>query len=90
MWDVWSPLLRERVRVRALQGRGGGDSLTKECEEMKREDAGLVGVVFIFVIIAVVLNSLGVLLDSAFAVASLGVIAVAMALFVYWYVRFGR
>ena len=57
---------------------------------MKREDAGLVGVVFIFVIIAVVLNSLGVILDSAFAVASLGVIAVAMALFVYWYVRFGR
>ena len=38
---------------------------------MKREDAGLVGVVFIFVIIAVVLNSLGVLVDSAFAVASL-------------------
>ena len=30
---------------------------------MKREDAGLVGVVFIFVIIAVVLNSLGVLVD---------------------------
>jgi len=59
-------------------------------EAMKREDAGLVGVVFIFVIIAVVLNSLGVLLDSAFAVASLGVIAVAMVLFVYWYVRFGR
>ncbi len=57
---------------------------------MKREDAGLVGVVFIFVIIAVVLNSLGVLLDSAFAVASLGVIAAAMVLFVYWYVRFGR
>ncbi|MCY4583022.1 MAG: hypothetical protein OXE50_09555 [Chloroflexi bacterium] len=57
---------------------------------MKREDAGLVGVVFIFVIIAVVLNSLGVLLDTAFAIASLGVIAVAMALFVYWYVRFGR
>ena len=57
---------------------------------MKREDAGLVGVVFIFVIIAVILNSLGVILDSAFAVASLGVIAVAMALFVYWYVRFGR
>ncbi len=57
---------------------------------MKREDAGLVGVVFIFVIIAVVLNSLGVILDSAFAYASLGVIAVAMALFIYWYVRFGR
>ena len=57
---------------------------------MKREDAGLVGVVFIFVIIAVVLNSLGVLLDSAFAVASLAVIGVAMALFVYWYVRYGR
>ena len=57
---------------------------------MKREDAGLVVVVFIFVIIAVVLNSLGVLLDSAFAVASLGVIAAAMVLFVYWYVRFGR
>ena len=57
---------------------------------MKREDAGLVGVVFIFVIVAVVLNSLGVLLDSAFAVASLVVIGVAMALFVYWYVRFGR
>ncbi len=59
-------------------------------EAMKREDAGLVGVVFIFVIIAVVLNSLGVLVDSAFAVASLAVIAAAMALFVYWYVRFGR
>ena len=57
---------------------------------MKREDAGLVGVVFVLVIIAVVLNSLGVLLDSAFAVASLGVIAVSMALFVYWYVRYGR
>lgn len=57
---------------------------------MKREDAGLVGVVFIFVIVAVVLNSLGVLVDSAFAVASLAVIAVAMALFVYWYLRFGR
>ena len=57
---------------------------------MKREDAGLVGVVFIFVIIAVVLNSLGVLVDSAFAAASLGVIALAMALFVYWYLRFGR
>ncbi len=57
---------------------------------MKREDAGVVGVVFIFVIIAVVLNSLGVLVDSAFAVASLGVIATAMALFVYWYVRYGR
>ena len=57
---------------------------------MKREDAGLVGVVFIFVIIAVVLNSLGVLLDPAFAVASLAVIAAAMALFVYWYLRFGR
>ncbi|MDE2838439.1 MAG: hypothetical protein OXL97_13195 [Chloroflexota bacterium] len=57
---------------------------------MKREDAGLVGVVFIFVIIAVVLNSLGVLLDPAFAVASLVVIGVAMALFVYWYARFGR
>ncbi len=57
---------------------------------MKREDAGLVGVVFIFVIIAVVLNSLGVLVDSAFAVASLVVIGVAMALFVYWYVRYGR
>lgn len=57
---------------------------------MKREDAGVVGVVFIFVIIAVVLNSLGVLVDSAFAVASLGVIAAAMALFVYWYVRYGR
>ena len=61
-----------------------------EGEAMKREDAGLVGVVFIFVIIAVVLNSLGVLLDSAFAVASLAVIAVAMGLFVYWYVRYGR
>ena len=57
---------------------------------MKREDAGVVGAVFIFVIIAVVLNSLGVLVDSAFAVASLAVIAVAMALFVYWYLRFGR
>ncbi len=57
---------------------------------MKREDAGLVGAVFIFVIIAVVLNSLGVLVDSAFAVASLAVIAAAMALFVYWYLRFGR
>ena len=57
---------------------------------MKREDAGLVGVVFIFVIIAVVLNSLGVILNTAFGFASLGVIAVAMALFVYWYVRFGR
>ncbi len=57
---------------------------------MKREDAGLVGVVFVFVIIAVVLNSLGVLLGSAFAIASLAVIAVAMALFVYWYVRYGR
>lgn len=57
---------------------------------MKREDAGVVGVVFILVIIAVILNSLGVLVDSAFAVASLGVIAVAMALFVYWYIRFGR
>ena len=57
---------------------------------MKREDAGLVGVVFIFVIIAVVLNSLGVLVDSAFAIASLAIIAVAMALFVYWYLRFGR
>lgn len=57
---------------------------------MKREDAGVVGVVFILVIIAVILNSLGVLVDSAFAVASLGVIAVAMALFVYWYVRYGR
>ena len=57
---------------------------------MKREDAGLVGVVFIFVIIAVVLNSLGVLVDSAFAVASLGVIGLAMALFVFWYVRYGR
>ena len=57
---------------------------------MKREDAGLVGVVFVFVIIAVVLNSLGVLLGSAFAAASLAVIAVAMALFVYWYLRFGR
>ncbi len=57
---------------------------------MKREDAGLVGAVFVFVIVAVVLNSLGVLVDSAFAVASLGVIAAAMALFVYWYLRFGR
>ena len=57
---------------------------------MKREDAGLVGVVFIFVIIAVVLNSLGVMVDSVFAVASLAVIAAAMALFVYWYVRYGR
>ena len=57
---------------------------------MKREDAGLVGVVFVFVIVAVVLNSLGVLVDPAFAVASLGVIAAAMALFVYWYLRFGR
>ena len=57
---------------------------------MKREDAGLVGVVFVFVIIAVVLNSLGVLVGSAFAVASLAVIGVAMALFVYWYVRYGR
>ena len=57
---------------------------------MKREDAGLVGAVFIFVIVAVVLNSLGVLVDSAFAVASLAVIAAAMALFVYWYLRFGR
>ena len=57
---------------------------------MKREDAGLVGIVFVFVIVAVVLNSLGVLVDSAFAVASLAVIAVAMALFVYWYLRFGR
>ena len=57
---------------------------------MKREDAGLVGAVFILVIIAVVLNSLGVLVDSAFAVASLAVIAAAMALFVYWYLRFGR
>lgn len=57
---------------------------------MKREDAGLVGAVFILVIVAVVLNSLGVLVDSAFAVASLAVIAAAMALFVYWYLRFGR
>ena len=57
---------------------------------MKREDAGLVGAVFVLVIIAVVLNSLGVILDAAFAFASLGVIAVSMALFVYWYVRFGR
>ena len=57
---------------------------------MKREDAGLVGVVFVFVIVAVVLNSLGALVDPAFAVASLAVIAVAMALFVYWYVRYGR
>ena len=57
---------------------------------MKREDAGLVGVVFIFVIIAVVLNSLGVILDTAFAYASLAIIAVSMALFIYWYVRFGR
>lgn len=57
---------------------------------MKREDAGVVGVVFVLVIIAVILNSLGVLVDSAFAVASLGVIAVAMALFVYWYIRYGR
>ena len=62
----------------------------REGEAMKREDAGLVGVVFVFVIVAVVLNSLGVLLGSAFAVASLAVIAVAMALFVYWYVRYGR
>lgn len=57
---------------------------------MKREDAGLVGVVFVFVIIAVVLNSLGVLVDKAFAAASLLVIALAVALFVYWYVRYGR
>ena len=57
---------------------------------MKREDAGLVGVVFVFVIIAVVLNSLGVLVDKAFAAASLAVIALAVALFVYWYVRYGR
>ena len=57
---------------------------------MKREDAGLVGAVFIFVIVAVVLNSLGVLVAPAFAVASLAVIAAAMALFVFWYLRFGR
>ncbi len=62
----------------------------REGEPVKREDAGLVGIVFVFVIVAVVLNSLGVLVDSAFAVASLAVIAAAMALFVYWYLRFGR
>ena len=62
----------------------------REGEPVKREDAGLVGIVFVFVIVAVVLNSLGVLVDAAFAVASLAVIAAAMALFVYWYLRFGR
>ena len=57
---------------------------------MKREDAKVVGVVSLMAIAATFFTSLGVLVDSAFALIGLGLSVLAALLFVYWYIRFGR
>lgn len=57
---------------------------------MKREDAKVVGVVSLMAIAATFFASLGVLVDAAFALISLGLSILAALLFVYWYIRFGR
>ena len=57
---------------------------------MKREDAKVVGVVSLLAITATLFTSLGVLVASAYAIVGLGLSVLAAALFVYWYLRFGR
>ncbi len=57
---------------------------------MKREDAKVVGVVSLMAIAATFFTSLGVLVDTAFALIGLGLSVLAALLFVYWYIRFGR